>query len=281
MFKTISVIGGDLRQRTAAKLFREDGYEVMLYGFDEEECEKELEKALDAQAVVLPMPVSMDGVLLNAPFSGEKILLDDIIEKINPSAVVFGGQMKEEFVRELEKRRIKHCDYLKREELAIKNAVPTAEGAIEIAMGETPFTLHGSKCLVTGYGRIGKILSKMLCGIGAQVSVEARKFADLAMIEGNGCRAISLGELSHHVGEFDVIFNTVPYLLFDKEILERMKKDALLIDLASRPGGVDFDAAAQMGIRVIWALSLPGKVAPVSAGAIIKDTIVNVLNEMK
>lgn len=162
----------------------------------------------------------------------------------------------------------------------ITNAVPTAEGAIEIAMTETPFTLHGSKCLVTGYGRIGKILSKMLCGIGARVSVEARKFADLAHIEGNSCKAVPLCELVHHVGEFDVIFNTVPYLIFDADMLRRLKKDALLIDLASRPGGVDFEAAKQMGIRVIWALSLPGKVAPVSAGAIIKDTIVNVMQEM-
>lgn len=161
------------------------------------------------------------------------------------------------------------------------NAVPTAEGAVEIAMSETPFTLHGSKCLVTGYGRIGKILSKMLRGIGARVSVEARKYADLALIEGNSCEAVSLGELSHHVGEYDVIFNTVPTLLFDREMLEKVKKDVLIIDLASRPGGVDFDAAAQLGVKVIWALSLPGKVAPVSAGMIIKDTIIHVLNEMR
>lgn len=162
----------------------------------------------------------------------------------------------------------------------ITNAVPTAEGAIEIAMSETPITLHGSKCLVTGYGRIGKILAKMLRGIGAKVSVEARKYADLALIEGHSCEAIALGELAHHVGEYDIIFNTVPTMLFDREILCKVKKDALIIDLASRPGGVDFDAAAELGVKVIWALSLPGKVAPVSAGAIIKDTIVNVLKEL-
>ena len=148
-------------------------------------------------------------------------------------------------------------------------------------MKETPFTLHGSKCLVTGYGRIGKILSKMLCGIGARVSVEARKYADLALIEGHDFNAVSLDELPHHIGEFDIIFNTVPHLIFDRDILEKVKKDALIIDLASRPGGVNFKAAAELGIQVIWALSLPGKVAPVSAGAIIKDTIINVINELK
>lgn len=126
MFRRISVIGGDLRQLTAAKLFTDDGYEVTLYGFDEEQCEAELEKALDADAVILPMPVSTDGVYLNAPFCKRKISLNEVVQLLNPSAVVFGGQMKAELVSELEKCRIKHCDYLNREELAIKNAVPTA-----------------------------------------------------------------------------------------------------------------------------------------------------------
>ena len=133
---------------------------------------------------------------------------------------------------------------------------------------------------MTGYGRIGKILSKMLCGLGAHVSVEARKYADLAMIEGHGCEAMSLKELGHHVHEFDIIFNTVPAVLFDAELLKKVRKNTLIIDLASRPGGVDFEAAAKMGIKVIWALSLPGKVAPITSGAIIKDTIINVIREM-
>jgi len=163
----------------------------------------------------------------------------------------------------------------------ITNAVPTAAGAIELAMSETPFTLHGSRCLVTGYGRIGKILSRMLCAIGARVSVEARKFSDLAMIAANGYDAIELNSLPDRVADFDIVFNTIPYMIFNREILGKLKPNALLIDLASRPGGVDFDAAAQMGIKVIWALSLPGKVAPVSAGTIIKETITNVIAEMK
>lgn len=240
MFKRISVIGGDLRQLTAAELFGKDGFEVILYGFKDRECEADLGKALDADAVVLPMPVSTDGEHLNAPFCDEKIPLREICERVKASAVVFGGSMREGFVSELNKKGIKHCDYLKREELAIKNAVPTAEGAVEIAMSETPITLHGSKCLVVGYGRIGKILSKMLSGIGARVSVEARKFADLALIEGHGCEAVALSELSRYVGEYDVIFNTVPAMIFDEELLGRIRSDTLIIDLASRPGGVDF-----------------------------------------
>ncbi len=279
MFKTISVIGGDLRQLTAARLLKADGFDVSLFGFDDEICESS--HAFDADVIILPLPVSFDGEFLNAPFSKEKYSINELTDKINPSSIVLGGRITGELCEKFDNRRIKYFDYLNREELAIKNAIPTAEGAIEIAMRETPITLHGSKCLVTGYGRIGKILSKMLYGLGARVSVEARKFADLALIEGHDFTAISLNELPHHIGEFDVIFNTVPHIIFDESILEKVKKDALIIDLASHPGGVDFAAAANLGVRVIWALSLPGKVAPVSAGAIIKDTIVNILNECK
>ena len=163
----------------------------------------------------------------------------------------------------------------------IPNAVPTAEGAIEIAIAETPFTIHGSKSLVLGYGKIGKILSKDLYALGAQTYVEARKYADLAMIEGHGYEPLPLDNLKDHIHEFDIIFNTIPSLILDDEILAKVKKDALIIDLASKPGGVDFDAARELGVNTIWALSLPGKVAPISAGQIICDTIYNILSELE
>ncbi len=163
----------------------------------------------------------------------------------------------------------------------MENSVPTAEGAIKIAIEETPFSLHGSKCLVLGYGRVGKILARMLQGIGANVWVEARKYADLAMIEGHGYEPLSLNEVKNYIDEFDVIFNTVPSLILDETMLRGVRSDTLIIDLASKPGGVDFNAAKLMGIRVIWALSLPGKISPVTSGMIIKDTIMNIINELE
>lgn len=132
-----------------------------------------------------------------------------------------------------------------------------------------------------GYGRIGKILSRMLHGLGANVWVEARKYADLAMIEGHGYEPLSLGELKNVIGEFDIIFNTVPSLILDEALLKRVHPDTLIIDLASKPGGVDFESAKLMGIKVIWALSLPGKISPVTSGIIIKDTIMNIINELE
>ena len=110
--------------------------------------------------------------------------------------------------------------------------------------------------------------------------MEARKYADLAMIEGHGYEPLPLDNLKDHIHEFDIIFNTIPSLILDDEILAKVKKDALIIDLASKPGGIDFDAAKSYGLKVIWALSLPGKIAPVSSGAIIKDTIMNIIKEL-
>ena len=284
MFDTISVIGGDLRQLTLARLLKKEGYSVFLYGFEEHqdapECAESLEKAMQSDIIILPVPVSFDGININMPFGKAEISLDCIIEEINPSSLVLGGQIKPELAKALSVRGIAFRDYLLRDELSIRNAVPTAEGAIEIAISETPITLHGSKILVTGYGKVGKILARMLSGMGALTYVEARKYADLALIEGHGYIPVALCEFPLCVGEFDIIFNTVPSLLFTRDVLKKVKKDALIIDLASRPGGVDFSAAKELGLRVIWALSLPGKIAPVTSGAIIKDTVMNIINEM-
>lgn len=286
MFETIAVIGGDLRQLTLARLLKKEGYHVFLYGFDKdiavEDPEPEPDKSfvLNADIIILPVPVTFDGASINSPYAKEPMPIDVFLNGVNPSAVVFGGQIQPNLQKAFEEYGIAYRDYLKREELSVKNAIPTAEGAIEIAMSETYITIHGSKCLVLGYGKIGKILSRMLSGIGAQTFVEARKYADLAMIEGHGYEPLPLDLLKGRIGEFDIIFNTVPTLILDDELLAHVKKDTLIIDLASKPGGVDFEAAKAYGVKVIWALSLPGKVAPVTSGAIIKDTIMNIIDEL-
>ena len=157
--------------------------------------------------------------------------------------------------------------------------VLTAEGAVQMAMEELPVTVHGARCLVTGYGRIGKALSRLLWVMGAQVTVAARRFAEQSLARTQGCAVIDIASLPD-AGDFDVIFNTVPAMLFDRQLLRRLEKNTLLIDLASRPGGVDFNAAAELQIKTVWALSLPGRVAPKTAGGIIKDTILNMVREL-
>ena len=283
MFKTVSVIGGDLRQLTLADELRKDGYDVTVFGFTDkisyEFNTTDIDAALDSEVVILPVPVSFDGININTPYSDSKLSVSELAKKLNPVSLVFGGCITQPFSDALSKRGIKHRDYMLRDELAIKNAVPTAEGAIEIAISETPFTLHNSNCLVLGYGKVGKILAKSLDALGAKTYVSARKYADLALIEGHGCYPLTVNEAKLRLDEFDIIFNTVPALILGESELRHIRRDTLVIDLASKPGGVDFETAKELGIRVVWALSLPGRVAPVTAGIIIKDTITNMLRE--
>jgi dipicolinate synthase subunit A len=164
--------------------------------------------------------------------------------------------------------------------MAILNAIPTAEGAIQIAMEELPITLHNSNVLILGYGRIGKILAKMLHGIGANVYVEARKYADIAWIKSYCYKPVMLNEISQIIGDMNLVVNTIPSLILNCELLNKLNKDCLVIDLASKPGGVDFDKAKEFGIKAIWALSLPGKVAPVTAAEFIKNTVYNIIEEL-
>lgn len=283
MFKTVSVIGGDLRQLTLADELRKDGYDVSVFGFTDKISydynTTDIDIVLDSEIIILPVPVSFDGVYINTPYSDTKLTVSELCEKLNPVSLVFGGCISNTLSQTLTKKGIKHRDYMLRDELAIKNAVPTAEGAIEIAISETPITLHNSNCLVLGYGKVGKILAKSLDALGARTYVSARKYADLALIEGHGCYPLTVNEAKTRLGEFDIIFNTVPALILGDTELHRIRRDALVIDLASKPGGVDFEVAKELGIHVVWALSLPGRIAPVTAGIIIKDTITNMLRE--
>ena len=160
----------------------------------------------------------------------------------------------------------------------MRNAAATAEGAVEIAMREYDRTICGSRCLVTGFGRIGKALAWALRGLGASVSVSARKPADLAWIEVYGYTPVKSDEICR--GEnYDIIFNTVPAMVFSESVLSRIHPSTLMIDLASMPGGIDFDAARKRGLRTVHALSLPGKTAPRAAGEIIKNTIYTMMEE--
>lgn len=283
---SFGIIGGDKRQLAMARSMADDGYTVYLSGFERLEqllgtfggSAPVLETALCSEVVILPLPVTKDGKNLNAPFSDKKIPLDDNFAMAMKGKKVFCA-MKENL---LKTSKIWNSDmvydYLKREELQVCNAVPTAEGAIELAMNEYLGTINGSRCLVTGFGRIGKVLAKMLYGLGAEVFVSARKKEDLAWIRLLGYTPVDNKKIAES-GSFDVIFNTIPAVVLDAQVLAKIAQDALVIDLASMPGGVDFDSAKRMGILTVHALSLPGKVAPKTSGEIIKNTIFNMLEE--
>lgn len=286
MKQTLFTAGGDLRQIYASnKLARK--FNVQITGFEKDVLIPETIRYIDFNAVplrsadylLLPMPVSADGIILNAPYSKNSILLDDITSAVKKGGIIFGGKIDTKSRDLFEKAGIETIDYLEREEFSVLNAVPTAEGAVQIALEEMPTTLSGSEVLITGHGRITKVLIKILNAMGCKITVAARKCSDLAWAEVFGCRTIHISEIQKKISDMSLVINTVPAMILDRSILEKANPNCLIIDLASKPGGVDFSAASKLGIRVIWALGLPGKTAPVTSGEIIADTVINILSE--
>ena len=287
MEKSITVVGGDLRIVKLIEMLDSDGYKVYTYGLENSEevlnlervemCPT-LEEAVSASKVVVgPIPLSSDRKRISTPFGRNSVELGEFAKALNGKYLIAGNiGIKEE----LDANQVQYTDLLKREEFSVLNTIATAEGTIQITMEETQRTVHGSNVLVMGFGRIGKVLAKMLDGIGAKVYCEARKDEDISWIKAYGYNPIHLNDLNDNLGKFDIIINTIPFQILDSQRLELVKKEAIIIDLASNPGGVDRKAAREKNLKVIWALSLPAKVAPLTSAEFIKETLYHVLKEL-
>lgn len=282
-----TVIGGDLRNVKLAELISADGCQVNIYGFKNAGFEsiltenEDMQAAIDDSEIVIgPLPCSNDNETLNSPFHNEKIQINEVFKIMKKNQLFIAGRISDKIAHLAKAYNVFAIDILEREEMAVLNAIPTAEGAIQIAMEELPVTINGSKIMILGYGRIGKVLSKMLSGFGAEIYVEARKYSDIAWIKAYGQKPVYINALKQYIGNIDVVFNTIPCKILDSTLLEQVGRDCLIIDLASKPGGVDLERAKVLGIKVIWALSLPGKVAPVTAANFIKQTVYNIIEEL-
>lgn len=283
------VAGGDLRFAKLAEYLAVKGNCVYTLGLENASADcgrvhtlKSL-IALDERVdhLILPLPVSNDGVNVSMPYSGSTVPLEMLCPAVKENGVVFGGRFDKRIRGMFEERKLQTEDYSVREEFAVLNAQATAEGAIQVAMEETASTISEQKILIIGMGRIAKLLVNVLKGFNADVTVAARKYADLAWAEVYGCRQMHISGLDSGLEKFTLVFNTAPAMILDRNRLETLDKGCLVIDLASKPGGVDFDTAAELGLRAVWLLSLPGKVAPLTAGITIGKTISNILEERR
>ena len=288
MIQNISIIGGDLRIVKLAELLAKDNFKIKTYAIEEaeelskiqkiEKCNTLNETIENAEIVIGPIPLSSNNIQINTPFSKKIITLEELAKKIKNKKFI-AGNIKKEFYEYNKNNGSEIIDLLEKEELTILNTISTAEGAIQIAMEETIKTLHSSNILILGFGRVGKTLANMLKGIGANVYCEARKNEDLAWIKTYGYEPITLDNLNENLNKFDIIMNTIPSLILKEKEINCLKKDCLLIDLASSPGGIDIKAAKENKIKTIWALALPGKVAPLTSAEFIRDTIYNILEK--
>lgn len=279
----ILIAGGDLRQLYCAEKLSEK-YDTAVTGFDKKYIPPSLSvRYAEADSgelfdyAVLPvMPLDSSSGTINAPCFSYELKAGSVAGMIKQDGAVFAGRPEDSLCSHFCGKTV--CGYLEREELSLLNAIPTAEGAVRIAIEELPVTLCGLKILIVGCGRIGTALIGILKGFGADVSVGVRTpsaAAKVRILGAKPCRTDSCGT------DFGLVINTAPSMIFTRELLEKFDKNTLFIDLASKPGGIDFDAAASLGIKAVWALGLPGKTAPITAGEIIADTIHEMISERR
>lgn len=304
MYENINVtfLGGDRRQVYAVRYLARTFGGVKVCGMSEDivnsVCRDVMgniryadsaENALrEASVVILPVPASSDGVHLNAPLDNAGSLsefkLSSIVRLCDKDTVVIGGKLPETFVNFALEKGLKVYDLLSLEAFEIANAYTTAEAALSIALNSLTVNLKDSKIAVTGFGRISKHLCRLLSLVGAHVTVAARKEGDIAWAKTLGYQTVKIngeGWSDALTNDYNIIYNTVPSMIFDREFLSKVDRDTMLVELASVPGGFDVCAARELGANISWALSLPGKYAPESAGTIIAESILEILKEVE
>lgn len=252
MDQTIAFLGGDVRMSLLAQMMAAEGYDVCSWELTGAPKPLALCDALKADIIVLPLPAEKNGYL-----SGTELTMESLLRSLRREHRIFAGNVGNDASTLAQSLGLTITDYFASEELSVRNAIPTAEGAIEAAMKHTSVTLHGTPCLVLGFGRIGKVLAHDLSALGAKVSVSARKRSDLAWIDAFGYAPLHTNRLSGTLGEFRVVFNTVPHQVLDETLLAELPPDCLLIELAST-SGFDMDAVETLRLSYLKAGGLPG-----------------------
>lgn len=262
------ILGGDLRSIKLAEMLINDNNKVFAYGLEKSEDIQEnnqidkisnLQSAIEkVDIIVAPTPFSSNGETINSPYSKEEIKIEQLV-KSNKQKIIIAGGIKESIKEQLEEKYLKVIDVMKREELAILNTIATAEGTIKVAIENTDKILQGASVLVLGFGRVAKIVASKFSLLSTKVTCAARKISDLAWIEAYGYNSININDMLYELKDFDIIINTVPQIIIKEKELKHMKPDVLLIDLASKPGGIESIKAIQMGLKYIWALAIPRK----------------------
>lgn len=282
-----AVLGGDERSARLCRLLYEDGHKVSSYALERAALPAEIPKACclqscvyGADCVVLPVPSERGGVL-NAPLSAEQLDMEALISALWQGQLLFGGKLSERSVLAAIHGGLGVYDLMQRRGYCVGNAALTAEGALERMMAESPRALWRSRALVTGWGRIAKILSLRLRSLGAAVTVAARKEGDRAMAAALGMDSIDIAESELLLGEFDFIVNTVPARIFSDSMLCCIREDALLLELASAPGGFDMKLAENIGLHACAAPGLPGKCAPQTAAELMRNAVYDIIREQE
>lgn len=282
----IGFLGGDERERILINFLEQEGAFIYAIGQPSAGIKAkgnlELNELIEkCELFIAPMSGTDNKGNIKAPFTGGELQLNrelfNLLGSKKPLLIGMVPDHIESLAREMGTNLIVTG---KMDELAILNAIPTAEGAIQIAMEKLPKTIFNLKVLILGMGRVGRPLARRLMALGAEVYCLSKCEVSLAWSRELGCRIISYEKLTEYLPHMELVFNTVPALILEEKYLTVMSKDTLIVDLASPPGGVDLQAAKKLGIEAHLCLGLPGKTAPRTAGEILCQVYSRLLGEL-
>ncbi|UCZ51674.1 dipicolinic acid synthetase subunit A [Bacillus shivajii] len=282
----VVIIGGDARQLEVIRKLSEQDAKVSLIGFEQLDdgfagANKHTFQTIDPKtvdAVILPVSGANQEGEVESIFSGEKLTIDEKWLKETPNETVIYSGISTQYLKKLTQQTNKTLiEVFDRDDVAIYNSIPTAEGTVMMVIQHTDITIHDSKVLVTGLGRVGTTVARTFQSLGASVSVAANESDLRARAFEMGFKAFDLSQLEKKVIDTDVVINTIPAKVVTGEVLSKMPPHTLVIDLASKPGGTDFRYAEKRGIKALLAPGLPGIVAPKTAGKIIANVLSTLL----
>jgi dipicolinate synthase subunit A len=284
----VVLAGGDARQLEVIRRLTEQDASITICGFDRLEtsfpgvvrAEWQPGVLRQADALVLPPVGTDDDGTISAIFTERELkLTDDFMDALPKSCKIYCGLAKTYLRKLAEKHHIKLVELFERDDVAIYNSIPTAEGAVMMAIQNTDITIHGSNCIVLGLGRTGLTLARTLQGLGANVKTGVRSEDSFARAYEMGFEPFYIPDLARQTGNIDLLFNTIPNMIITAQVIAGLPLRAVIIDLASKPGGTDFRFAEKRGIKALLAPSLPGIVAPKTAGRIIANGLIQMLLE--
>lgn len=282
MKKNVLIIGGDMRQKHLYQRMVNNGFHVTPYDVPDVAGIENLPKSeffdnfiKSGDIFILPVPFSRDKITINSKSSD--IIIDELLSYIKSDSIIIGGCFSEGFNSKCNEKNIKTYDFMDNNSFELLNSIATAEGAISEAIIKSPLNIHMSDCLVLGFGKCGSAIAKRLSALGANVTVCARNKVQQMQAFESGHKYIGFDTLGEHIDSFHFIFNSVPSMVLTKDVLKNLKDDAIIIDIASKPGGTDFKECENLGIAAYLCLSLPGKYSPKSSADIIYNCILDII----
>ena len=283
------ILGGDFRNVELVKLLAKEKNIVYTYGLEKEIQKLESDNIIicddikelqETDIVITAIPLSKDNININMPLNiyGKESKIDEALKVMN-NKLIFTGSVSSEILRKFKLYNIEILDIMKNEEFAVLNAIPTAEETIRIIIDNTKKVLHNTNCLIMGYGRIGKVLAKKLNSLSVKVECLVSDNIEKIWCRVEGYNYIEFENIKNKsdlLKKYDIIINTIPKIILTDELKE-IRKDTLIIDLASKPYGIDRSIVKQENLNFIEALGLPGKSAPITVAEnmyeLIKNTI--------